>query len=167
MWTAVLGKSQLNCSILSVIYIFRLPYVLDYLRPDRMYVKTRVLLVNCFAIFKDVNLTWYTRNGQTPDFTRCFELTVLAWIPCAFLWIFGAISLYGIWTTHSKYIPWNALNVTKCISSIILAILQLILLFNHAFYAQEFYTVEIVTPCIRIATFVSFQDFLNYFYFQL
>ncbi|CAJ0967200.1 unnamed protein product [Ranitomeya imitator] len=32
----------------------------------------------------DANVTWYTEN---PDFTKCFQNTVLVWIPCIYLWL--------------------------------------------------------------------------------
>nr|XP_037846032.1 translation initiation factor IF-2-like [Chlorocebus sabaeus] len=31
----------------------------------------------------DWNVTWYTSN---PDFTKCFQNTVLVWVPCFYLW---------------------------------------------------------------------------------
>ena len=42
------------------------------------------------------DLTWALNNRTHapdyygPDFTACFQTTVLVWIPCAFLWLLGA-----------------------------------------------------------------------------
>ncbi|XP_055346526.1 ATP-binding cassette sub-family C member 3-like [Paramacrobiotus metropolitanus] len=53
--------------------------------------------VFCDSPLWDNNLTWYTDD---PNFTNCFQKTILTVIPCAFLWIFFPIQLCII--SHKK-----------------------------------------------------------------
>ncbi|NXQ53258.1 MRP1 protein, partial [Anthoscopus minutus] len=58
----------------------------------------------------DWNLTWHT---EEPDFTPCFQNTVLVWIPCIYLWLcFPVYSLYL--RCHDRgYIQVSNLNKAK------------------------------------------------------
>ncbi|OWK61874.1 Multidrug resistance-associated protein 1 [Lonchura striata] len=60
--------------------------------------------------FWDWNLTWHTED---PDFTLCFQNTVLVWIPCIYLWLcFPVYSLYL--QRHDRgYIQVSNLNKAK------------------------------------------------------
>uniref|UniRef100_A0A8C8ZR90 Multidrug resistance-associated protein 1 n=1 Tax=Prolemur simus TaxID=1328070 RepID=A0A8C8ZR90_PROSS len=60
--------------------------------------------------WQDWNLTWYTSN---PDFTKCFQNTVLMWVPCCHLWAcFPFYSLYL--SRHDRgYIQMTHLNKAK------------------------------------------------------
>ncbi|NXR75548.1 MRP1 protein, partial [Pycnonotus jocosus] len=65
----------------------------------------------------DWNLTWYTED---PDFTLCFQNTVLVWIPCIYLWLcFPVYSLYL--RRHDRgYIQVSNLNKAKTALGLIL-----------------------------------------------
>lgn len=65
-------------------------------------------------LFQNVNLTW---NTTSPDFTPCFEKTVLVWVPCIFLWVFSPMEVYYILNSKQKDIPWTWLNISKLVSS--------------------------------------------------
>ncbi|XP_051024187.1 LOW QUALITY PROTEIN: multidrug resistance-associated protein 1 [Acomys russatus] len=58
----------------------------------------------------DWNLTWHTSN---PDFTKCFQNTVLTWVPCFYLW--SCFPLYFLYLSrHDRgYIQMTHLNKTK------------------------------------------------------
>ncbi|XP_039333978.2 multidrug resistance-associated protein 1 isoform X1 [Saimiri boliviensis] len=58
----------------------------------------------------DWNLTWYTSN---PDFTKCFQNTVLVWVPCFYLW--ACFPFYFLYLSrHDRgYIQMTPLNKTK------------------------------------------------------
>ncbi|XP_044159893.1 multidrug resistance-associated protein 1-like isoform X2 [Bufo gargarizans] len=60
--------------------------------------------------FWDVNVTWYTDN---PDFTKCFQNTVLVWIPCIYLWL--CFPFYFLYLRHNDkgYIRMSHLNKAK------------------------------------------------------
>ncbi|XP_064151703.1 multidrug resistance-associated protein 1 isoform X3 [Loxodonta africana] len=58
----------------------------------------------------DWNVTWYTSN---PDFTKCFQNTVLVWVPCIYLW--GCFPFYFLHLSrHDRgYIQMTHLNKAK------------------------------------------------------
>nr|XP_020137224.1 multidrug resistance-associated protein 1 isoform X3 [Microcebus murinus] len=58
----------------------------------------------------DWNLTWYTSN---PDFTKCFQNTVLVWVPCCYLW--ACFPFYFLYLSHHDrgYIQMTHLNKAK------------------------------------------------------
>ncbi|XP_054236335.1 multidrug resistance-associated protein 1 isoform X13 [Homo sapiens] len=59
---------------------------------------------------KDWNVTWNTSN---PDFTKCFQNTVLVWVPCFYLW--ACFPFYFLYLSrHDRgYIQMTPLNKTK------------------------------------------------------
>lgn len=65
-----------------------------------------------FPPLQDWNLTWHTEN---PDFTQCFQNTVLVWVPCIYLWVcFPAYFLYL--RSHDRgYIQMSILNKAKTV----------------------------------------------------
>ncbi|NWT37177.1 MRP1 protein, partial [Chroicocephalus maculipennis] len=68
----------------------------------------------------DWNQTWYT---NTPRFTQCFESTVIAWIPCVYLWI--CFPFYYLYLRHKNkgYIRMSPIFKTKMVLGFILVIL--------------------------------------------
>ncbi|EHH60189.1 hypothetical protein EGM_11506 [Macaca fascicularis] len=62
------------------------------------------------VILVDWNVTWYTSN---PDFTKCFQNTVLVWVPCFYLW--ACFPFYFLYLSrHDRgYIQMTLLNKTK------------------------------------------------------
>ncbi|XP_059549253.1 multidrug resistance-associated protein 1 isoform X1 [Myotis daubentonii] len=60
--------------------------------------------------FWDWNVTWYTSN---PDFTKCFQNTVLVWVPCFYLWV--SFPFYFLYLSHHDrgYIQMTHLNKAK------------------------------------------------------
>ncbi|XKL66874.1 hypothetical protein PGB90_010294 [Kerria lacca] len=64
----------------------------------------------CNSKFWDLNTTW---NTEYPDFTICFEKTILVWIPCAFLWICLPLEIYYLRHSKAFNIPFNLYNITK------------------------------------------------------
>ncbi|XP_067859323.1 multidrug resistance-associated protein 1 [Heptranchias perlo] len=61
-------------------------------------------------VFWDSNKTWYTDN---PDFTHCFQITILVWIPCIYIWI--CFPFYFLYLRYHDrgYIRMSFLNKTK------------------------------------------------------
>uniref|UniRef100_A0A8C0ED97 ABC-type glutathione-S-conjugate transporter n=1 Tax=Bubo bubo TaxID=30461 RepID=A0A8C0ED97_BUBBB len=68
----------------------------------------------------DWNQTWYT---NTPRFTWCFESTVIAWIPCAYLWI--SFPFYYLYLRHKNkgYIRMSHIFKAKMVFGCILVML--------------------------------------------
>ncbi|NXK44826.1 MRP6 protein, partial [Chauna torquata] len=75
----------------------------------------------------DWNQTWYTK---TPRFTWCFENTVIAWVPCAYLWI--CFPFYYLYLRHKNrgYIRMSHIFKTK----MVLGFLLVILCFSNVFF---------------------------------
>ena len=106
---------------------------------------------------QDLNETWYTED---PDFTPCFEQTVLVWIPSAFLWTAGTLEIIsGCWKrTRRRSISF--LHAFQQCLVLVIAILQALELLNsfrpiNEDYRNRIYPVENVAPGIKSVTFVS------------
>ncbi|KAL8175273.1 UNVERIFIED_CONTAM: Multidrug resistance-associated protein 1 [Gekko kuhli] len=61
----------------------------------------------------DWNVTWHTEN---PDFTPCFQNTVLIWIPCLYLWACVPVYLAYLHRHDRGYIQMSHLNKAKTVS---------------------------------------------------
>ncbi|NXS94769.1 MRP1 protein, partial [Jacana jacana] len=68
----------------------------------------------------DWNQTWYT---STPRFPWCFESTVIAWIPCVYLWICFPFYYFYLRHKNKGYIRISHIFKTKMILGFILVIL--------------------------------------------
>lgn len=55
---------------------------------------------------------WNTTN---PELTRCFQDTVLIWVPCAALFVFAVIEAFA-GQGRTLRLPWTTLNFTKIAS---------------------------------------------------
>ncbi|KAF1518623.1 Multidrug resistance-associated protein 1, partial [Eudyptes sclateri] len=65
----------------------------------------------------DWNLTWHTEN---PDFTQCFQNTVLVWIPCMYLWVCFPVYFLYLRCHDRGYIQMSNLNKAKTALGLIL-----------------------------------------------
>ncbi|XP_062915140.1 multidrug resistance-associated protein 1 isoform X1 [Mobula hypostoma] len=61
-------------------------------------------------VFWDSNRTWHTDN---PDFTHCFQITILAWIPCIYMWICFPFYFLYLRYNNQGYITMSLLNKIK------------------------------------------------------
>ncbi|KAI8125136.1 Multidrug resistance-associated protein 1 [Lucilia cuprina] len=117
----------------------------------------------CGSKFWDSNETWYTVD---PDFTPCFEQTVLVWAPCAFLWLFSIFDFYYLKASLDKNIPWNKLNISKLLLTLSLLVLTAVDFIMAMVYkadndtADLIYPVHIWTPVIKFATFILILIFI-------
>ncbi|XP_068002963.1 multidrug resistance-associated protein 1 isoform X2 [Melanerpes formicivorus] len=66
--------------------------------------------VDAYEPFWDWNLTWHTEN---PDFTPCFQNTVLVWIPCIYLWVCFPVYYLYLRCHDRGYIQMSNLNKAK------------------------------------------------------
>lgn len=107
-----------------------------------------------FWSLQNLNKTWYTED---PDFTSCFQRTVLVWLPCGFLWLFAILEVFYMKNSINRNIPWGFVNSSKLILTgglIVLSFIDLIVV-NINQNEQDIYPVDFYTPVIKIATFVS------------
>lgn len=70
--------------------------------------------------FWDWNLTWHTDH---PNFTVCFQNTVLVWLPCLYLWMCAPIYAVYLHSQNNGYICMNYLNKAKTAVSFLLWII--------------------------------------------
>ncbi|KAJ8688541.1 hypothetical protein QAD02_024336 [Eretmocerus hayati] len=107
----------------------------------------------CGSTFWDSKITW---NTDDPDFTECFEETILLWIPCAFLWILAPFEFYKFRKSKSRDIPQTCLSITKVFLTLILIILSisnLIESISSQWSGNIVYNVDYITPGTRMITF--------------
>ena len=71
-------------------------------------------------------MTWETGEGRTPDFTPCFQKTVISWFPTLVLLLVTSIELPKYHKSESRDTPWNLLNLTKTALTCLLMILTII-----------------------------------------
>ncbi|VVD06181.1 unnamed protein product [Leptidea sinapis] len=102
----------------------------------------------------DSNLTWYTEN---PEFTPCFEKTVLIWIPCGFLWLTALLDAYYILNSKERNIPWNILNISKLVITILLIVFKFVDLgvavHKSSNEEEDVFSADYYAPLVKILTF--------------
>ena len=64
----------------------------------------------CGGVLWDNKTIWYT---DTPDFTECFQNTILSWLPTIFLIAASPFEISGWLQSKCPRIPFTVLNVTK------------------------------------------------------
>ncbi|KAL5281122.1 ABCC2.2 family protein [Megaselia abdita] len=107
----------------------------------------------CGSDFWDTSAAW---EADTPEFTVCFEQTVLIWTPCAFLWALAILDVFYMKNSLSRNIPWNAFNGVKFLINVLLIVLSAVDLISAVARrnsGQEIFDVDIVTPIVKICTF--------------
>ncbi|CAL9703661.1 unnamed protein product [Knipowitschia caucasica] len=65
----------------------------------------------------DWNLTWYT---DAPELTQCFQNTVLAWLPCLYLWGCAPFYIFYLHSHNNGYVCMNHFNKAKTAVSLLL-----------------------------------------------
>ncbi|XP_045473295.1 multidrug resistance-associated protein 1-like isoform X2 [Harmonia axyridis] len=118
-----------------------------------------VLTEFCGSEFWNSSLSWHTNN---PDLTICFEKTALTLIPCSVLWIFSAIEIFHISKSREKHIPWNWRNVSKLIVLFTMCIITLMELVFDILYQNKIYLVDVVTPLVKLSSFILVSVFIIY-----
>ncbi|XP_031350249.1 multidrug resistance-associated protein 1 isoform X4 [Photinus pyralis] len=118
----------------------------------------------CGSPFWNTTLTW---NTADPDFTKCFEKTVLVWVPCVFLWTFSSLEVYYILNSQNRKIPWNFLNITKFLITLVLVIVSVVDFGVAVHYAKDeqysIHKVDVYSPIIRILTYALSALILIYY----
>eukprot|EP00074_Homo_sapiens_P099431 XP_016878728.1 multidrug resistance-associated protein 1 isoform X4 [Homo sapiens] len=119
----------------------------------------------------DWNVTWNTSN---PDFTKCFQNTVLVWVPCFYLW--ACFPFYFLYLSrHDRgYIQMTPLNKTKTALGFLLWIVCWADLF-YSFWERSrgifLAPVFLVSPTLLGITMDAqvdlFRDITFYVYFSL
>ncbi|XP_071175210.1 multidrug resistance-associated protein 1-like isoform X1 [Mytilus edulis] len=71
-------------------------------------------------------------NGSYPEFTDCFQQTLLVWVPCGFLWLSAPFYLYHLLNIDGVTRPHSFLSVAKTFVSGVLFFLSIIELLRDA-----------------------------------
>ncbi|KAH1009382.1 hypothetical protein HUJ04_001743 [Dendroctonus ponderosae] len=106
-----------------------------------------------FIYLQNTSLTWQTDD---PDFTICFEKTVLVWVPCLFLCLFTGLEIFYITNSTRRDIPWNLLNSSKVFVTAALCILTIsdFITSLHKSSSQFVPSVDICQPVVKFACFL-------------
>ncbi|OQV14983.1 Multidrug resistance-associated protein 1 [Hypsibius exemplaris] len=103
----------------------------------------------CSDAFWDRNLTW---NTSQPDLTQCFQTTVLAWVPTAFLILTIPLQYYSVSQLTGKGKNWTLLSLTKMIFLVILILVSLTELTSLSYKsASQWEGEELVPPAELVA----------------
>ncbi|XP_075974237.1 multidrug resistance-associated protein 1-like [Anticarsia gemmatalis] len=117
----------------------------------------------CGSIFWNSSLTWYTDN---PDFTPCFQKTVLVWIPCLYLWLAAFVEVYQMMNSKEANIPWNKMNISKLIVTFLLIILHVIdvgqVIHVSSREHDKVFDADYYDPVAKVLTFVLSATLLCY-----
>ncbi|XP_076856191.1 ATP-binding cassette sub-family C member 3 isoform X1 [Brachyhypopomus gauderio] len=103
-----------------------------------------------------------TLQAEVPDLPECFQLTVLPWIPCIYLWLVFPLYLFYLKRNNRGYIMMSILNRIKTIFGLILWVVCWTDLFTSFHEMQQgnvrppiyFVTPLIVGMTMLLATFL-------------
>ncbi|KAL4648167.1 canalicular multispecific organic anion transporter 2 isoform X2 [Arapaima gigas] len=113
----------------------------------------------CGSTFWETNQTFYAEN---PDLTECFQMSLLSWIPCIYLWVAFPIYFLYLKRNNRGYIMMSHLNRAKTVVSLILWLVCWIDLFASFHDLQQdtirppvfFITPLVVGISMLLATFL-------------
>lgn len=85
-------------------------------------------------------------------------MSLLVWVPCAFLFLFTPLEFYFVSKSRFNHIPWSFLNVMKLIFTTLLIGLSCadigIAVTKMEAFPEDIFDVHWVTPIVRIVTFL-------------
>lgn len=116
----------------------------------------------CEGAFWDNNETWYTED---PDFTTCFQKTVLLWIPCAYLIVFSPFRVYKLSKSHKTPLNFSRLNGIKSALAGWIAFLAVLEIGRSVYFLGTGVIVpmvDFVSPLILSLTMVTCIVLLQY-----
>lgn len=92
-----------------------------------------------------------TIYSENPDFTFCFQYTVLLWMPCAVLWMISPLWIYMLTRQPKGKIRISWILISKSICTLFLIAIEVFNLIR-AFSTQQQSVVYFLTPYILIVT---------------
>ncbi|KAI0214170.1 Multidrug resistance-associated protein 1, partial [Lamellibrachia satsuma] len=108
-------------------------------------------------------------NTTNPDLTRCFQWTVLAWLPCAFLWLCSLFYVPALATrpTCSRWADTSLRNAVKLFLGVCLCVVSLSSVVKTIWdgaSGNELVLAQYVTPAVyfvsmMLATFLTNYEF--------
>ncbi|OWF40077.1 Multidrug resistance-associated protein 1 [Mizuhopecten yessoensis] len=108
----------------------------------------------CNSPFIDEQQSW---NTTDPDFSPCFQKTVILWIPCAFLVLVTPFHIYFLTKSQAPTIPSSCLSILKTVLAVLLAVAAIADIGKSVqqFISEEpVPTVDFISPLIFCLTMV-------------
>lgn len=101
----------------------------------------------------DLNTTWYTEN---PDFTKCFQNTVLSYLPCGFLVLILCFHIRG-WTALTQISPvsWTHLILWVIPRPLITIALSLLSLSQMVIRLQAYFLADVTGSDVMASAVTS------------
>ncbi|XP_052831215.1 multidrug resistance-associated protein 1 [Octopus bimaculoides] len=110
----------------------------------------------CESPLWNSSLTWSSNNGSWPQFTDCFQKTVLVWIPCGWLFLTLPYYSYYLITTRGKSRHITFFSILKTLLSFLLAVFVLCDLIMSIYYENAHLTaVDYIASIFQIITYLS------------
>lgn len=94
---------------------------------------------------------------------------MLVWVPCLLLFVLAPLDIYYIRRSKYANIPWGFINIVRLVIPSVLICLCIVDLSMAASYRNEYnlQNVYMVSPAVKIVTFVSFSRCENEKWFRL
>ena len=100
----------------------------------------------------DLNLTWYNKD---PDFTHCFQSTVLIYVPDV---LFASFLPFKFWTWEKKKkgsIPWKSVIGARLALNLALIVINLIQFVMEMVWLDKMRPISnIIAPVVLVVTFL-------------
>ena len=100
----------------------------------------------------DLNLTWYNKD---PDFTHCFQSTVLIYVPAL---LFVSFLPFKFWTWENKKkgcVPWTPIIIARLALNLALIVINLIQFVMEMVWLDKTRPISnIIAPVVLVVTFL-------------
>uniref|UniRef100_A0A8C6PXB0 ABC-type glutathione-S-conjugate transporter n=1 Tax=Nothobranchius furzeri TaxID=105023 RepID=A0A8C6PXB0_NOTFU len=83
-------------------------------------ISTFLCLIHCACCSGFCKITNETFHADQPDLPECFQLSVLSWLPCIFLWAASPFYLFYLKKNNKGYIMMSILNRVKTVFGLLL-----------------------------------------------
>ena len=107
----------------------------------------------CESELWNSNLTWYT---DTPQFTECFQSTVLVYTPAGVLVVTSIMDIYNYIHSRLRTIPWSVCLITKMVLTavcLLLAVIELSSSIIDLLSAKTIFMEDLVAPLVKIFSY--------------
>ncbi|KAM9817691.1 ATP-binding cassette sub-family C member 3 [Neosynchiropus ocellatus] len=106
-----------------------------------------------------------TLHTDEPDLPKCFQLTVLSWLPCIYLWVVSPIYIFYLKRNHKGYIMVSVMNRFKTIFGVLLWIvcwLDLFYTFHELQSGNKQPPIYFITPLVLGMTMLLATFLIQY-----
>ena len=115
----------------------------------------------CGTEFWNSNLTWYT---ESPYFTRCFQSTVLTYLPSLVFVLLSPLDIQSYIKSENREVPWGPrlkarLGINVLIAGAALAELVLVVLDLNS-ELQTVFTSDVLAASLKTLTFLLSSSFI-------